>query len=81
MATTRCPNCSTEIRRPSRILGFILGALTMVFVGVPMLIVACIAALVAIGSNASDTFSEIADQANGTMEVQQDIDDILAEIY
>ena len=60
MATIRCPNCHSEISKPgSHLWLIILGFLGFVFIGGIMLIIVCLAAIVAIGANADEEFDRI----------------------
>ena len=58
MATMRCPNCSSEIQKPSSITGIVLGLLVLFVIGAPMFLIVCLAAISAVGSNADATFEE-----------------------
>ena len=54
MATMRCPNCQTEIQKPTNVLAWILGTIAVGGLGLFMLVIVCLAAITSIGAVATE---------------------------
>lgn len=62
MATTQCPNCNTVIHQPTNVVGIVLGIIGLVCVGLPMLLIALLMLIGAIGAAsgaANESFAEV----------------------
>ena len=62
-------SCHTVIKKPTNVVAWVAGILAALFIGLVLLVVVCLAAVTAIGTNAEAQFDEIS--AELTQSAQQ----------
>lgn len=70
MATICCPNCQTQIQKPTNVVAWVLGTLAALFVGGFLIIVICLSAVTAIGANANVADSKFDNVRDNTTQVR-----------
>ena len=70
MATMQCPSCNCSFKKPTNVIGWILGILATFFIGGFLLIVVCLTAISAIGASADSEFSRVSQELTQDGQVQ-----------
>ena len=73
MATIPCPQCGTQVKKPTNIVGLVLGIFAFLFIGGFCLILVCLAAIAAVGENAEAEFQQVAAEISSIDGVEQGI--------
>lgn len=64
MASVPCPNCGTNVQKPTNVIAIVLGIFGFLFIGGTLLIVVCLATIATIGANAEARFDEVSAELN-----------------